>query len=219
MHVKIPKNQQDKKVTSSLDLYPIMQQVLLRENRLRRGQEHFWIIGLNNANKVLFIELVALGAQNRVNANPPDVFRMAIYKMAVKAVLWHNHPSGTLKASKGDVALTDRLIKVGEIIGIEVVDHLVIAEKAYLCFKDEGIMDDLRASDSWRLLSKEEQEIKELKEEIELRKREEKWQKEMAKKMLADKLPIDVIVKYTGLKKKVVENLNKNKKAWNHIMF
>ena len=72
---------------------------MLRENKIGRNQEHFWVIGLDNQNKILFIELVGLGAVNRVGANPPDVFRMGIYKLAVGMILVHNHPSGNLKPS------------------------------------------------------------------------------------------------------------------------
>ncbi|MGX1930135.1 JAB domain-containing protein [Flagellimonas sp. 2504JD4-2] len=84
--------------------------MLLRENKIRRNQEHFWVVGLNTKNKILFIELIGLGAVNRVNADPPDVFRMAIYKLATKVILVHNHPSGVVDASKGDQEFTDRIL-------------------------------------------------------------------------------------------------------------
>ncbi len=76
---------------------------MLRENKIGRNQEHFWVIGLDNQNKILFIELIGLGTVNRVNANPSDVFRMGIYKLAVKMILVHNNPSGNLSPSDADI--------------------------------------------------------------------------------------------------------------------
>ncbi|MEP2510515.1 MAG: JAB domain-containing protein [Reichenbachiella sp.] len=104
MNVRLAKDQKIK-VLNTQDIWQVMQQVLLRENKIRRNQEHFWIVGLDNSQKILFIELIGLGAVNRVNANPPDVFRMGIYKLAVRMILVHNHPSGTLELSNDDPQL------------------------------------------------------------------------------------------------------------------
>ena len=117
-----------------------MQQILLRENKIRRAQEHFWIVGLDNKNKILFIELVALGAQNRLNASPPDIFRMAIYKLALKVIFVHNHPSGDVKPGGADKKVTERLIEAGQLLEISVVDHLIINETKYLSFADRRII-------------------------------------------------------------------------------
>ena len=122
MNVRLSKDQKIK-VLYADDLYSIMQQILMRENKIRRNQEHFWVVGLDNQNKILFIELIGLGRVNRVGANPPDVFRMGIYKLAVSMVLVHNHPSGNLEPSQADKDFTDRLLKVGQLINIEVLDH------------------------------------------------------------------------------------------------
>ena len=69
---------------------------MLRENKIRRNQELFWVVGLDNSNKILFVELVSLGSVNTTPINHPEIFRMAIYKMAVKIILMHNHPSGEM---------------------------------------------------------------------------------------------------------------------------
>lgn len=90
--------------------------------------------------------------------------------------------------------------------------HLVIAEKAYLSFKDEGIMDDLKKSDTWRLMSKEEWAFKELRAEAQTRIREEKLQKEIVRKMLEEGMTVDFIVKVTGLRKSVVAAMVRKKK-------
>ena len=124
MNVRLSQEQKIKLLNSDA-VYSIMQQILLRENKIRRNQEHFWVVGLDNQNKILFIELIGLGQVNRVEANPPDVFRMGIYKLAVSMILVHNHPSGNITPSQADKDFTDRMLKVGKLININVLDHLV----------------------------------------------------------------------------------------------
>lgn len=187
------------KVLNSEDIYNVMQQVLLRENKIRRNQEHFWVIGLDNANKILFIELIGLGQVNRVNANPPDVFRMGIYKLAVRMILVHNHPSGQVEPSKADLDFTDRMLKVGKLISIEVIDHLVIAEDAYTSFKDEGIMDKLRNSGLFEIVERDKVEIKEWQLRVENERGQGKKALEIAKKLKESGMDEKTIKKMTGL--------------------
>lgn len=194
---------QDQKIqlSDSGDVYKIMQQILLRENKIGRNQEHFWVIGLDNQSKILFIELVGLGAVNRVGANPPDVFRMGIYKLAVSMILVHNHPSGNLKPSDEDIDFTDKMYKVGEIIGIKILDHLIITEKSYVSLADKGFFNVIKKSGRYKVIDKDLDDYLEMKREIEadLKLREEKM--EMARKMKKDGLDADTIKKYTGLTK------------------
>ncbi len=150
MNVRLTKEQKIK-ILNSEDVYKVMQQVLLRENKIRRSQEHFWVVGLDTPNKILFVELISLGASNSMQVDPKEIFRMAIYKMAVSMILIHNHPSGELSPSEADKDMTDRLIKSGELLGIQVIDHLIISEKHYLSFDREGLMEELRSSDKYKL--------------------------------------------------------------------
>ena len=142
MNVRLTKEQKIR-ILNSEDVYKVMQQILLRENKIRRNQEHFWVVGLDTRNKILFIELISLGATNSMQVDPKEVFRMAIYKMAVSMILIHNHPSGELDPSEADKDMTARLIKSGDLLGIQVLDHLIISEKNYLSFDEEGIMQKL----------------------------------------------------------------------------
>ena len=143
-----------------------MQQVLLRENKIRRNQEHFWVIGLDTKSKLLFVELVSLGATNRVQVNPPEVFRMAIYKLAVNMILVHNHPSGSIDPSDADKDFTERMIKTGQLLKIDVVDHLVISEKKFFSFGDEGLIDELKKSARYEILEVEEESVKKFRLEM-----------------------------------------------------
>lgn len=200
MNVKLSEAQKKAKVSSPDTIAPIMQQILKRENKLGRSQEHFWVAGLNNAGKILFIELIALGRQNRVTANPPDVFRMAIYKLAMKLILVHNHPSGEMTPSNADKAITDRLIKVGEIINVDVIDHLIISEKNHFSFLQHGIIAELKQSNTWRIVEKDQLEMQQLKKELDEKRIKKENTIEIAKKLKANGMSDDEIKKVTGLK-------------------
>ncbi len=198
MNVKLTTTQKIR-VANSDDLYKIMQQVLLRENKLRRAQEHFWIIGLDSKHMILFVELLALGQQNRVNINPPEAFRMAIYKLATQAVLVHNHPSGSLELSKADLDLTDYLYKAGHFLNINILDHLIITETDYKSLETEGTMHKLRNSGAWQLIDKTKAELNDMKAEVEKEEAIKQERLTIAKKMRADGYTVEVIKKLTRL--------------------
>lgn len=145
MDIKLGKN--DKRyIEGTDDVFSIMQRVLLRENKIDQEKEHFWIIGMNEAGYILYIELIALGSVNAVDVEPMNVFRVAVMKNAVRVIAIHNHPSGRLVPSPQDLDITDRLIQVGRILNIQLVDHLVISTVAYESFKSLGVMSELEKS-------------------------------------------------------------------------
>lgn len=178
-----------------------MQQVLLRENKIRRHQEHFWVVGLDNENKTLFVELVSLGAANSVSVAPPEVFRMGIYKLAVRMILVHNHPSGNLSPSDSDLDFTDKMLKAGRMINIEVIDHLIISDAGFLSFEDSGQMDQLRHSGNYELVDKKEGDrLQKFKLDMEREKGEYDKAINIAKKMKAKGYDEKDIKELTGLK-------------------
>lgn len=150
MEVRLSKNQKVI-VNHSKDIYLLMRQILRRENKIGQGQEHFWMVGLNQANKILYIELIALGSSNMANIKPREAFRMAIYKLAVRAIMVHNHPSGDVTPSENDQDLTDHFIQVGKFLKVEVVDHLVIGDEDYRSLADLGLFEKLQESKRWVL--------------------------------------------------------------------
>ncbi|WP_046758360.1 JAB domain-containing protein [Kordia jejudonensis] len=186
-------------VLNAHDVYSVMQQILLRQHKIRRAQEHFWVVGLATDNTILFIELIAIGAQNRVNVSPPDVFRMGIYKLAVKMIMVHNHPSGNLKPSNEDIDITDRLLKIGKLINIDVVDHLIISESGYTSFKNKGIIEKLRKNGLYEIQERESEAMKELELKFEKDKAEKKKAMEVARKMKAKGYENQTIRELTGL--------------------
>lgn len=134
------------KVLNSDDIYSIMQSILLREDKIDQNREHFWVIGLENNNRILFIELISLGTVNKALVEPMEVFSFALQKRAVRIILCHNHPSGELSPSAEDLDVTDRLIQVGIIVDTNVADHLIITPTTYLSFENSGLMTELKLS-------------------------------------------------------------------------
>ena len=123
-----------------------MVNVLLREEKIDRDKEHFWVVGLATSNKLLFIELISLGTVNKTLVEPMEVFSVALQKRAVNIILIHNHPSGELKPSEADKDITDRLIQVGKIVNTPVFDHLIITRTSFLSFQDIDLLAKLEAS-------------------------------------------------------------------------
>lgn len=196
------------KILNSDDLYSIMQQILLRDNKIDQNREYFWVIGLENNNRILFIELISLGTVNKTFSEPMEVFSLALQKRAVKIILCHNHPSGELKPSDGDKEITDRLIQVGIIVNTKVFDHLIISEKSYLSFADTGLMEELGESVKYVPSYVLEQRIRKEAKEL----AEKKKTIEIAKAMKRKDINNQIISETTGLSIEEVEKLKVRKK-------
>jgi len=94
----------------------------------RPEQEQLWVILLDTRLRALGRHLCALGTVNQVLFHPRDVFRTAILGNAHSIVLVHNHPSGDPEPSEADETVTRQFLTIGEIIGIEVVDHVILGD-------------------------------------------------------------------------------------------
>lgn len=196
------------KILNSDDIYGIMQRILLREDKIDQNREHFWVIGLENNNRILFIELISLGTVNRALAEPMEVFSLALQKRAVKIILCHNHPTSELSPTNGDKDITDRLIQVGIIVNTQVLDHLIISTKSYLSFKDIGLMDELLESTQYVPSYVLEKRFK--KEAADIAKRKEKV--EIAKQMKGKGMDVETISEITGLSVEEVKKLRTKRK-------
>jgi DNA repair protein RadC len=105
-----------------------------------KKQEYFLCVSLNGANEVIGNRVVTVGLLNANQIHPREVFVDAISDRAASVILAHNHPSGVLEPSQDDIAATRQLVEAGEIIGIEVLDHIIITKKGYFSLKDKGFM-------------------------------------------------------------------------------
>ncbi|WP_281979343.1 JAB domain-containing protein [Tenacibaculum mesophilum] len=202
MDIKLTE-QEKIKILNSDDIYGIMQKILLRESKIDQNREHFWVIGLANNNRILFIELISLGTINATLVEPMEVFSLALQKRAVKIILCHNHPSGELTPSENDKNLTDRLIQVGIIVNTHVIDHLIISDKSYLSFADVGLLQELAKSTKYVPKYVLEQRLK--KEAAEIAQKKEKI--EIAKAFKRSGLDNELIAKNTGLTIEEVKKL------------
>lgn len=203
MNIKLTAAQKIK-ILNIDDLYRIMQDILLRENKIDRNKEHFWLVCLASNNRILMIELISLGSVNAIIVEPMDVFSFALQKRAVKLMMVHNHPSGELKPTKADIQLTDKMMAIGKFIKVPVVDHLIISEKDYYSFMEEGLLDEIEQNTTFDLTFKNIEKLQAEMAGAEVRKAQE-----MAKKMLTKKYPIAEIKELTGLTKKQIEELMK----------
>ncbi len=102
--------------------------------------EEFRIALLNTKKEVIAIKTVSKGILNSTIVHPREVFKIAIDYSAHSIVLLHNHPSGDSKASNDDINITERLSESGKLLGIEVVDHIIIGDREYFSFREQGLL-------------------------------------------------------------------------------
>jgi len=109
------------------------------ENKIELVEE-FKILLLNRNNKVLAIYELSTGGISGTIADPRLVFTAALKANAVSIVLCHNHPSGSLKPSRQDEELTQKMKSAGQFLDIKVLDHIIITAESYYSFADEGLL-------------------------------------------------------------------------------
>lgn len=102
--------------------------------------EEFWIIYLNNSNKVLKSFQVSKGGITGTLVDVRIILKQALELSATSLIVAHNHPSGTLRPSESDKKLTYKLKKACESLDIKILDHLIVTEKAYFSFADENLL-------------------------------------------------------------------------------
>lgn len=122
-------------ITSSKSVFE-----LLQPNLGELQHEEFWIVYLNNSNKVLHTAQLSKGGITGTLVDVRLVMKQALELGSVALILAHNHPSGTLKPSNADKEITQKLKTAAEVLDIKVLDHLIITQKDYFSFADEGIL-------------------------------------------------------------------------------
>lgn len=113
---------------------------LLMEELRHLREEHFVCLFLNTKNQVIGRQTLSIGSLNASVVHPREVFRAAIRRSSASILCAHNHPSGDPTPSPEDIALTRRLAEAGELIGIELLDHLVIGDNRYISLKESGCL-------------------------------------------------------------------------------
>lgn len=99
------------------------------------------VLFLDGRNNVRGASVVSQGGRYSLSISTPEIFRPAIVFGAVRIILGHNHPSGSLAPSIHDDRITKRAKNAGEIIGIDLVDHIIVTEDGYFSMLEEGLLD------------------------------------------------------------------------------
>jgi len=123
------------RISSSRDI-----DAALRPRLADADVEHFLAIPLDAKNRPLGEARIGLGGLSACPVAPADVFRALLREAAAGVVFVHNHPSGEPSPSADDVALTDRLRRAGELLGVRVLDHIIIGREGYFSFLDAGLL-------------------------------------------------------------------------------
>jgi DNA repair protein RadC len=109
-----------------------------------RAVEQFGVMMLDTKHRLIRIRIVALGSLDTTVVHPREVFREAIAASAAAIILFHNHPSGDPTPSPDDIDLTNRMATVGLVMGIDVVDHVILADQQYFSFLESGRIEQAR---------------------------------------------------------------------------
>ena len=119
-------------ISRPADLIPYLDEVR------HADREHFMCFHLSARNQVNSLETVSIGTLNAALVHPREIFKAAILSNAASIIVAHNHPSDDVTPSSEDCELTRRLKQAGELIGIELLDHLIVGPKRHLSMKEAG---------------------------------------------------------------------------------
>lgn len=112
----------------------------LLEDIANHRQEHFVVLSLDTGQRFIAKRVVFIGTVDAVLAHPREVFSGAIADLASNIVVAHNHPSGDPKPSKQDITMTQQLVAAGQILGVRLQDHVIVAGEGYFSFRAEGLL-------------------------------------------------------------------------------
>jgi len=112
---------------------------IVRSRLKGKKKEHFLVLCLDTRNRLINCKPVSVGSLDTSIVHPREAFKEAVSSCAASVIFVHNHPSGDTEPSKEDVELTKRLAKAGEIMGIDVLDHIIVCDKNYLSLKGRNL--------------------------------------------------------------------------------
>lgn len=122
-------------ITQSSHAYQVLRPYLSDQN-----VEEFWVIFLNQSNKVIHKTCLTKGGINQTLIDVRVLFKMTLEYLATGIIVAHNHPSGSLKPSHEDKEITQNIKQIGDILHISLLDHLIITQEAYFSFSDAGML-------------------------------------------------------------------------------
>jgi len=105
-----------------------------------KASEEFYALYLNTKNQIIGVEMISRGTLNASLVHPREVFKGALLANANSIMVAHNHPSGNTEPSNADIKVTELLVKAGELLDVQVLDHLVVGDKGYYSFRERGLI-------------------------------------------------------------------------------
>ena len=120
------------KIETPADLLPLIR------HYADRKQEHFISASINGANEIMNIRVVSIGLVDRTSVHPREVFADALSDRASSVIVAHNHPAGPLEPSAWDIEITKQLKEAGEVVGVELLDHIIFNRTGYYSFLESG---------------------------------------------------------------------------------
>lgn len=108
----------------------------------KKKQECFYCVYLDNRKKVIEVKLLFMGTLNQSLVHPREIFKEALLLSSSSIICVHNHPSGFIEPSSDDIGLTNRLVQIGMIMGIKVIDHIIVGDNKYYSFMEQGLINN-----------------------------------------------------------------------------
>src|SRR6266699_1961991 len=126
------------KASNSKVIAKVFQDLLAVEDVIDQDKEHYYVMHLDSRNKIQLVELVGLGIINAAILHPRETFRRAVIEGSVCIIVAHNHPSTDVTPSEKDLEITSQLQKAGEILGIQLIDHIIFSKDKFFSMKESG---------------------------------------------------------------------------------
>lgn len=123
-----------RKIISPDDMLPLLTHYADRE------QECFFTFSLNGASEIIAQEIISVGLLNKTLVHSREIFRQAIVHRAAKIIMAHNHPSGNVIPSVEDITITKKLVQVGDLLDIQVLDHIIFSSSDHFSFLNHNLM-------------------------------------------------------------------------------
>ena len=126
------------KIESADQVAKVFQDLLLLEDKIDQAKEHFYVMHLDIRSRVNLVELVSLGNLSSSIVHPRETFRRAVILGSYSIIVGHNHPSGEPDPSEEDTKVTKLLFEAGQVLGIQLLDHIVFSETRFFSFRSNS---------------------------------------------------------------------------------
>lgn len=123
-----------KKLLNTADILPLLKDISTDR------QEHFIVLSVDSGKRLINKRVVFIGTVDTVMAHPREVYAGAVADFAACIIVAHNHPSGDPSPSKQDITTTQQLVAAGQILGVELIDHIIVAGQEYYSFQESGMI-------------------------------------------------------------------------------